>query len=187
MHPWKHFLHVNEGSVQHDFFTEQEFRLPTLSRPVRRPSHARSAGASTGATWPWVSGSVRIVFNNILVVCIGNVCRSPVAEFLFRRELGERDIRVSSAGLGALVGRPIDENAAALLQDEGIDASEHRARQLDASMLRESDLVLVMERRQLNSVARLAPEASGKVFLFDKWHAGGDVPDPYRRSRSVFE
>ena len=127
------------------------------------------------------------MFNNILVVCLGNVCRSPVAEFLFRRELGERDIRVGSAGLGALVGRPIDDHAAALLQDEGIDASEHRARQLEPSMLRQADLVLAMEHRQLKSVARLAPEASGKVFLFDKWHAGGDVPDPYRRSRHVFK
>lgn len=127
------------------------------------------------------------MFNNILVVCLGNVCRSPVAEFLFRRELGERDIRVSSAGLGALVGQPMDENAAALLKDSGIDATEHRARQLEPTMLREADLVLAMERRHMNSVVRLAPEASGKVFLFDKWHAGGDVPDPYRRSRSVFE
>jgi protein-tyrosine phosphatase len=131
--------------------------------------------------------SVRTVFKNILVVCLGNVCRSPVAEFLFRRELGERDIRVSSAGLGALVGQPMDENAMALLKDRGIDASEHRARQLEPSMLREADLILAMEQRHLNSVARLAPEASGKVFLFDKWHAGGDVPDPYRRSQRVFE
>jgi protein-tyrosine phosphatase len=131
--------------------------------------------------------SVRTVFKNILVVCLGNVCRSPVAEFLFRRELGERDIRVSSAGLGALVGQPMDENAMALLKERGIDASEHRARQLEPSMLREADLILAMEQRHLNSVARLAPEASGKVFLFDKWHAGGDVPDPYRRSQRVFE
>lgn len=127
------------------------------------------------------------MFNSILVVCLGNVCRSPVAEFLFRRELGERDIRVSSAGLGALVGQPMDEHAMALLKDRGIDASEHRARQLEPSMLREADLILAMEQRHLNSVARLAPEASGKVFLFDKWHAGGDVPDPYRRSQRVFE
>jgi protein-tyrosine phosphatase len=131
--------------------------------------------------------SVRAVFNSILVVCLGNVCRSPVAEFLFRRELGERDIRVSSAGLGALVGQPMDKHAMALLKDRGIDASEHRARQLEPSMLREADLILAMEQRHLNSVARLAPEASGKVFLFDKWHAGGDVPDPYRCSRRVFE
>ncbi|NUO73982.1 MAG: low molecular weight phosphotyrosine protein phosphatase [Frateuria sp.] len=127
------------------------------------------------------------MFHNILVVCLGNVCRSPVAEFLFRRELGERDIRVSSAGLGALVGRPMDENAIALLKDGGIDASNHRARQLEPTMLRDADLILTMERRQLNSVVQLAPEASGKVFLFDKWHDGGDVPDPYRCSRRVFK
>jgi protein-tyrosine phosphatase len=130
---------------------------------------------------------VPIVFNSILVVCLGNVCRSPVAEFLFRRALGGRDVRVGSAGLGALVGQPMAPDAAQLLQENGIDASAHRARQLEPSMLRDADLVLAMERRQLRSVLRLAPEASGKVFLFDKWHAGGDVPDPYRRPRNVFE
>ncbi|MEI7035741.1 low molecular weight protein-tyrosine-phosphatase [Fulvimonas yonginensis] len=127
------------------------------------------------------------MFNSILVVCFGNVCRSPVAEFLFRRHLGDRGIRVSSAGLGALVGSPMDENAIALLQERGIDASEHRARQLEPSMLREADLVLAMERRHLNSLVRIAPEASGKAFLFGKWDDGGDVPDPYRRPRPVFE
>ena len=127
------------------------------------------------------------MFKNILVVCLGNVCRSPVAEFLFRRDLGERDIRVSSAGLGALVGRPMDENAIELLKEEGIDASEHRARQLEPSMLRDADLILTMERRHLNSVVRMAPEVSGKVFMFGKWHDGDDVPDPYRHSRRVFE
>lgn len=127
------------------------------------------------------------MFNSILVVCVGNVCRSPVAEFLFRRELGQRDIRVGSAGLGALVGRPMEENAIALLHERGIDASEHRARQLEPSMLREADLILTMERRQLGSVARLAPEASGKTFLIGKWHDGGDVPDPFRCSRHKFQ
>jgi protein-tyrosine-phosphatase len=107
-----------------------------------------------GAMWPWLLGSLRIVFNSILVVCLGNVCRSPVAEFLFRRELGERDIRVSSAGLGALVGRPIEKNAAELLHEEGIDASGHRARQLEPSMVRDADLILAMEHRQLKSVVR---------------------------------
>ena len=131
--------------------------------------------------------SVRVVFNSILVVCLGNVCRSPVAEFLFRRDLGDRDIRVSSAGLGALVGSPMEENAIALLKERGIDATEHRARQLEPSMLREADLILAMERRHLNSLVRLAPEASGKAFLFGKWDDGEDIPDPYRRPSQVFK
>jgi protein-tyrosine phosphatase len=127
------------------------------------------------------------VFKRILIVCIGNICRSPTAEFLFRDKLKHRDIHISSAGLKALVGRPMDDNAMQILKERGIDAAEHRARQLDPSMLREADLVLAMERNHVAAVSRLAPEASGKLFLLDKWHEASDVPDPFRQSREAFE
>lgn len=127
------------------------------------------------------------MFKRILIVCIGNICRSPTAEFLFRDKLKHRDIHISSAGLKALVGRPMDDNAMQILKERGIDAAEHRARQLDPSMLREADLVLAMERNHVAAVSRLAPEASGKLFLLDKWHEASDVPDPFRQSREAFE
>ena len=127
------------------------------------------------------------MFKRILIVCVGNICRSPTAEFLFREKLKHRDIHISSAGLKALVGRPMDDNAMQILKEHGIDAAEHRARQLDPTMLREADLVLTMERNHWANVSRLAPEASGKLFLLDKWHDADDVPDPYRQSRQVFE
>lgn len=127
------------------------------------------------------------VFKHVLVVCVGNVCRSPVAEFLLRARLPSHSIQVTSAGLGALVGRPLEAHALALLHDHRIDASRHRARQLDRQMLREAELVLAMERRHLAASARLAPEASGKLFHIDKWLHGRDIPDPYRRSREVFD
>jgi protein-tyrosine phosphatase len=127
------------------------------------------------------------VFKRILIVCVGNICRSPTAEFLFREKLRHRGIHISSAGLKALVGRPMDDNAMQILKERGIDAVEHRARQLDPTMLREADLVLAMERDHLKVVSRLAPEASGKLFLLDKWQDADDVPDPYRQSREVFE
>ena len=127
------------------------------------------------------------VFERILIVCVGNICRSPTAEFIFREKLKHRDIHVSSAGLRALVGRPMDDHAMQILKERGIDAAEHRARQLDPSMLRQADLVLAMERDHLAAVSRLAPEASGKMFLLDKWQDANDVPDPYRQSRQMFE
>lgn len=127
------------------------------------------------------------MFKRILIVCVGNICRSPTAEFLFREKLKHRDIHISSAGLKALVGRPMDDNAMQILKERGIDAVEHRARQLNPTMLREADLVLTMERDHLTTVSRLAPEASGKLFLLDKWQDANDVPDPYRQSREVFE
>ena len=127
------------------------------------------------------------MFKRILIVCVGNICRSPTAEFIFREKLKHRDIHVSSAGLRALVGRPMDDHAMQILKERGIDAAEHRARQLDSSMLRQADLVLAMERDHLTVVSRLAPEASGKMFLLDKWNGADDVPDPYRQSRQMFE
>lgn len=127
------------------------------------------------------------MFKSILIVCIGNICRSPTAEFLFRDKLMHCDIHVSSAGLGALVGRPIDIHAMRILKKKGIDAAQHRARQVEPEMLREADLILAMERAHLAAASRLAPEASGKMFLLDKWHDANDVPDPYRQPQRVFE
>jgi protein-tyrosine phosphatase len=127
------------------------------------------------------------VFERILIVCIGNICRSPMAEYLLRQRLASRDIQVSSAGLGALVDHPMDATALQLMTEHDIDGSAHRARQLVPAMLREADLVLGMEKRHVASMVRLAPEASGKIFQFDKWSQGRDIPDPYRQQRVAFE
>jgi len=128
------------------------------------------------------------MFQKVLVVCIGNICRSPTAEYLFRHRLGEGSkVQVSSAGLGALVGHGVDRTALELLRDHDIDGSAHRARQLDRSLLRSADLVLAMERDHVVSITRMAPEASGKVFLLDRWGTGQDIPDPFRQSRPAFE
>ena len=54
-------------------------------------------------------------------------------------------------------------------------------------MLRDADLVLAMEREHVASLMRMAPEASGKVMLLDRWGQGSDIPDPYRQSREAFE
>ena len=75
------------------------------------------------------------MFNNILMVCIGNICRSPSAEYLLKHKLAHKpNITIHSAGLGALVDKPIDPSAGQLLSANGVDASEHRARQLTTDM-----------------------------------------------------
>lgn len=131
------------------------------------------------------SGSA--VFQRILLVCVGNICRSPTAEYLLRHRLGDASLHISSAGLGALEDHPMDATAASLLLEHGIDASGHRGRQLSTSMLRDADLVLVMEREHAARITRLAPEASGKVLLLGKWLGEKEIPDPYRQSRPAFE
>lgn len=127
------------------------------------------------------------VFNRILVVCVGNICRSPMADILLQHLLPGGRARVASAGLAAVVGAPIDPLAGAVLAAHGLDASRHRARQLTPALLRDSDLVLAMERDQLERVRTGSPEATGKLFLLDKWGASRDIPDPYRQGRAVFE
>ena len=127
------------------------------------------------------------MFRRILIVCVGNICRSPTAEVVFRDVLGRSDIEVSSAGLQALVDRPTDSIAAELLRERGLDPDAHRARQLTSDLLAASDLVLVMERAHQARIAREHPQASGKTLLLGKWRNGLEIPDPYRQQRPAFE
>jgi protein-tyrosine phosphatase len=127
------------------------------------------------------------VFKRILIVCMGNICRSPAAEYLFRERMGGRGIELCSAGLVALVGNPMDATVLELLSENGVDGTSHRAHQLTASMLLQADLVLGMEKSHVNTIVKFAPEVRGKVYLLDKWLGGRDVPDPFGKPRSVFE
>ena len=125
------------------------------------------------------------MFDHILVVCVGNICRSPMGEALLARALADRS-RVGSAGLGALVDQPADETARSLLQERGLDISAHRARQLTAELIRRHDLILVMESGHKRAVESIDPSARGKVYRWGEW-GDFDIPDPYRQSREVFE
>ncbi len=128
------------------------------------------------------------MFKRILVVCVGNVCRSPVAEALLRQALPAKQF--CSAGLGALVGQGVEPTARELAEAEGLDVADHCARQLTREMLASVDLVLVMSDNQRRAVGELAPEALGKTLPLGKWlddGQGRDIPDPYRKSREAFE
>ena len=127
------------------------------------------------------------MINSILVVCVGNICRSPTAEALLKNKLAGTHIQVSSAGLGALVDKPLEATATQILENAGHSLPEHKARQLTDVMLRQADLILVMEKRHLNSITSLSPESRGKTFLIGKWLDDLEVPDPYRQHREAFE
>jgi low molecular weight protein-tyrosine phosphatase len=123
------------------------------------------------------------MIRRVLVVCIGNICRSPMAEGLIRQALPE--LQVSSAGLAALVGHGADPIAVEIMAGAGIDISAHRARMLTEEIARDTDLILVMDDEQKFLVARQYPFVMGKVFKLGE--AGSqDIPDPYRQNPEVF-
>ncbi|WP_325437611.1 low molecular weight protein-tyrosine-phosphatase [Pseudomonas nitroreducens] len=127
------------------------------------------------------------MFNQVLIVCVGNICRSPTGEHLLQRNLASTGIRVSSAGLTAVVGHALERNALETLKRHGQQPREHQARQLTPQILQASDLVLVMERNQLQEVIRLSPVSRGKTFLLGKWQSEREILDPYRQGMAAFE
>ncbi len=126
--------------------------------------------------------------SRILMVCTGNICRSPMAESLLAANLQRGGVRavVESAGIAAQVGRHADPTAQALLLARGIDLGPHRARQLTAEMLRSFDLVLVMEAAQQRLLELEHPAVRGRIRRLG-WIGDFDIPDPYRRGTAAFE
>lgn len=126
------------------------------------------------------------MFERILVLCHGNICRSPAAEHMLRVRLSDR-YTIDSAGVGALVGRGADETVAQLLQARNIDVSAHEAKQVTRTMLSRFDLVLVMEQEHIEAVTKIAPEARGKTKLLGCWIGNKAIPDPYKKTYEIYE
>jgi len=121
----------------------------------------------------------------ILIVCTGNICRSPFIERLLQHEVDERRSRsdrgiiVSSAGTNAFAGSAMDLRVAAQLLAHGGDDSGFRARDLTPALIAESDLVLTATRGHRGKVALMSPKALRRVFTFRDFAdlaAGVDMP-----------
>ncbi|GAL08847.1 low molecular weight protein-tyrosine-phosphatase Wzb [Photobacterium aphoticum] len=129
------------------------------------------------------------MFNRILIVCVGNICRSPSGEYVLKKLLPNKHI--ASAGIASessrLVGKPADSMAMTVAEEHGIDMSGHQSQQLTPELCREFDLILVMEKGHIEAVTGIAPEARGKTMLFGQWIGQQDIPDPYRQSREAFD
>ncbi len=125
--------------------------------------------------------------NNILTVCVGNICRSPVAEALLKDGLPGR--KVWSAGLHAMVGHPADPMSREIAAQHGLDLSAHQAQQIAGWMCAHADLVLVMEAMQQQELERLFPLARGKIRRLGEFGPQGpfDIADPYLQPRAAFE
>ncbi|MGA7881503.1 MAG: aminotransferase class I/II-fold pyridoxal phosphate-dependent enzyme, partial [Terrimicrobiaceae bacterium] len=126
---------------------------------------------------------------NVLFVCTGNVCRSPMAEGLFRRLLaGRDDIRVQSAGVSAGRGMPASRHAIQALSVDGVDLADFRSQPLSEELVGEATQIFVMTRDHKRLIELLFPEAAEKTYLLREFEPGApDVPDPIGLGRETYE
>ncbi|WP_460445978.1 arsenate reductase/protein-tyrosine-phosphatase family protein [Angustibacter aerolatus] len=102
---------------------------------------------------------------SLLVVCVGNVCRSPAAQLALQQRLGpDSGIRVESAGVRALVGEPVEQRTANVLRANGVDTDGFAARQLEPAHLERADVVLAMTRELRGTTARTHPPVVRRLW-----------------------
>ena len=128
----------------------------------------------------------------VLFVCAGNTCRSPLAAALLRRALGaESGVRVESAGVVAVPGSPATRHAQDVAQRAGLDLTEHRARRLDDPLLVTSDLILTMDSYELEVIRQRVPGAADRLGLLSDYArerpTGEGIPDPFGGSLEAYE
>jgi protein-tyrosine phosphatase len=132
----------------------------------------------------------------VLFICRGNRCRSPMAEVLaaeVARELGLTDLRFNSAGLEVVIANPVSQGALAAVEELGFSLGGHVSRQVTAHMARTCGLIVVMEEWQAQALRERFPEAAGKLVLLPQFatrpqrgRARFNIADPYGRDIEVY-
>ena len=125
------------------------------------------------------------MFDSILVVCIGNICRSPTGERLLRQALPNK--KIDSAGLGALVGESANSIAAEVAAEHGLSLDGHCAQAFSSELAMQYDLILVMEKSHIERIKKSYPEVSGKTMLMGPWQNQLEIGDPYKKSRDMYQ
>ena len=125
---------------------------------------------------------------SVLIVCTGNMCRSPIAQAIFIDKFKnlDLDVQVSSAGIAAVVDHAADLRAQELSKSIGLNLTHHRARQISSEIVFAADLILVMSLIQKKQVENLFTGVSGRVHRLGHW-SGYDVPDPFNRPNVIYD
>lgn len=128
------------------------------------------------------------MFNTILFVCVGNICRSPVAEGLLKKYSDQYhlNLTISSCGVRAMIGRAPQPYSIELAAEHGIDITDYRAKQITLDMVTKSELILVLDDIILNDVLARFPFAMGKVKKLAFLEQNEDVADPYQQDKDAF-
>ena len=128
-----------------------------------------------------------LVSMRILMVCLGNICRSPLAQGILERKVAAQglDWEIDSAGTGSWhIGEQPDPRSVYTAGQHGLDISAQRARQFDRQDLKDFDLILAMDQSNYRDILRLAQSPAEakkvkKILDYTSDENGGDVPDPY--------
>ena len=178
-------------------------RHPSRPRPGRAPKPSAPKPSAPGSSAP---ASLAVPLPpprdpgspyRVCLVCLGNICRSPMAETVLRAALTDAGlaeaVTLDSSGTGDWhVGQQMYPQARRALAQRGYDGSMHRARQFRASWLPDRDLILAMDAGNLAALRRMAgPEDRDRVSLFGEVGGlgeigGGEIPDPYGGNEADF-
>ncbi len=153
-----------------------------------QPFYIKRAGPLLSRVEKVIEKSLKPI--KVLIVCSGNICRSPLAASLLQSILGNPEIsgiEVSSAGLEAIPGESVSEPMMKISAEWGINLQNHKSKLITSDMVAEADLILVMTEVHKEWTIRLFPESAGKIRLLGEKIDINSIPDPYMQNDSAYQ